>query len=98
MANAFDRDGLSACLGANASEGCGSAIQSFITRYQWLDNLTSWFTLVPGLIGVLLAASFVLELENGTYRLAWTQSITAGAGSRRGSRCASRRRSWQRSR
>ena len=35
-----------------------------------------WFTLVPGLIGVLLAAPFVLELENGTYRLAWTQSIT----------------------
>ena len=57
MANAFDRDGLSACLGQNASEGCGSAIQSFLTRYEWLDNLTSWFTLVPGLIGVLLAAS-----------------------------------------
>ncbi len=76
MADAFDRDGLSACLGQNASEGCGSAIQAFLMRYEWLDNLTSWFTLVPGLIGVLLAASFVLELENGTYRLAWTQSIT----------------------
>jgi hypothetical protein len=76
MANAFDRDGLSACLGQNTSENCGSAIQSFLTRYRWLDNLTSWFTLVPGLIGVLLAASFVFELENGTYRLAWTQSIT----------------------
>jgi hypothetical protein len=25
---------------------------------------------------VLLAGPFVLELENGTYRLAWTQSIT----------------------
>jgi len=34
------------------------------------------FTLIPGLIGVLLAAPFILELENGTYRLAWTQSIT----------------------
>ena len=33
-------------------------------------------TIVPGLIGVLLAAPFLLELENGTYRLAWTQSIT----------------------
>jgi hypothetical protein len=28
------------------------------------------------LIGVLLGAPLVLELENGTYRLAWTQSIT----------------------
>jgi len=76
MADAFDRDGLAACIGQNASEGCGRAIQAFLVRYEWLDNLTSWFTLVPGLIGVLLAASFVLELENGTYRLAWTQSIT----------------------
>ena len=39
---------------------------------------TAWFTLVPGLIGVLLAAPFIHELENGTYRLAWTQSITRG--------------------
>lgn len=26
--------------------------------------------------GILLAAPFVLELEQGTYRLVWTQSIT----------------------
>src|SRR5436305_1877495 len=32
----------------------------------------------PGLIGVLLATPFLLELKNGTYRLAWTQSITRG--------------------
>ena len=31
---------------------------------------------MPGVLGVLLAAPFVLELEQGTYRLAWTQSIT----------------------
>jgi hypothetical protein len=31
---------------------------------------------VPGLIGVLLAAPFIFDLEHGTYRLAWTQSIT----------------------
>ena len=45
-------------------------------RSNGLDSLIAWFTLVPGLIGVVLAAPFVLELENGTYRLAWTQSIT----------------------
>jgi hypothetical protein len=33
---------------------------------------------VPGLIGVLLAAPFILDLEHRTYRLAWTQSITRG--------------------
>jgi len=34
------------------------------------------FTLIPGLIGVLLAAPFIVDLEHGTYRLAWTQGIT----------------------
>lgn len=76
MAGAYDHDGLSACVGQSPSAGCGNAIQSFLSRYESVGNLTSWFTLLPGLIGVLLAASFVLELENGTHRLGWTQSIT----------------------
>jgi hypothetical protein len=76
MASAYHHDGLSACLGTNPSSSCGQAIQGFQSRFQSLFNLLDWFTLVPGLFGVLLAAPFILELENGTYRLAWTQSIT----------------------
>ena len=76
MANAYDRDGISACIRANGSDACGGVIRSFTSRFETVAGFTSWFTLVPGLIGVLLAASFVLELESGTYRLAWTQSIT----------------------
>src|SRR5712672_1994999 len=30
----------------------------------------------PMLIGALLAAPIALEIEQGTYRLAWTQSVT----------------------
>jgi hypothetical protein len=76
MANAYHHDGLSACLGQSTTGVCNQAIQSFTSRFEGLGNLVAWFTVVPGLIGVLLAAPFVLELENGTYRLAWTQSIT----------------------
>jgi hypothetical protein len=76
MARAFDHDGLAACLGVRTSEGCAAAVDSFTSRFQGVADLTSWFTLVPGLVGVLLAAPFVAELETGTYRLAWTQSIT----------------------
>jgi hypothetical protein len=76
MANAYHHDALSACLGLNPSRSCNQAIQGFIQRYEGLNNMLAWFTLVPGLIGVLLAAPFVGELEHGTYRLAWTQSIT----------------------
>jgi hypothetical protein len=53
-------------------------VNSFTSRFDSTGSLVAWMTLLPGLIGVLLAAPFVLELENGTYRLAWTQSVTRG--------------------
>src|SRR5881394_1970310 len=76
MASAYHHDGLSACLGQNPSDACDQAIHGFAARFDGLKNLLAWFTLVPGVIGVLFAAPFILELENGTTRLAWTQSIT----------------------
>ena len=76
MASAYHHDGLAACLGTNPSYSCNQAIVAFQLRFRPLFGLLDWFTLIPGLIGVLLAAPFILELENGTYRLAWTQSIT----------------------
>ena len=76
MASAYHHDGLAACLGANPSYSCNQAIVGFQLHFRPLFALLDWFTVIPGLIGVLLAAPFILELENGTYRLAWTQSIT----------------------
>ena len=77
IAHAYHRDGLSSCTGsALLSQSCGTATQSFFERFNALGDLIGWLTLVPGLIGVMLAAPFTLELESGTYRFAWTQSIT----------------------
>jgi hypothetical protein len=76
MANAYHHDGLAACLSTNPDPTCANAIGAFRQRFQTLLDLGNWFNLVPGLIGVLLAAPFILDLEQGTYRLAWTQSIT----------------------
>ena len=78
MANAYHQDGLSSCLALNAGPTCAQRIGDFQARFQALNVLANWFTLVPGVIGVLLAAPFILDLEHGTYRLAWTQSITRG--------------------
>jgi hypothetical protein len=78
MASAYHHDGLSACLAANSSAGCSDAIHAFTVRFESIGNLMAWLTIVPGLIGVLLAAPLVLQLESGTYRLDWTQSITRG--------------------
>ena len=76
MANAYHHDGLGACLAMNPGPACGNELGAFRQRFQSLLDLSNWFTLVPGLIGALLAAPFILDLERGTYRLAWTQSIT----------------------
>jgi fumarate reductase subunit D len=78
MANAYHHDGLAACLTANSSPSCGATTGFFQQRFQSLWNLVNFFTLIPGLIGVALAAPFLFDLEHGTYRLSWTQSITRG--------------------
>ena len=80
MGNAYHHDGLGACLSINinSSPTCADALGGFRQRFQSLLDLANWFNLVPGLIGVVLAAPFILDLEHGTYRLAWTQSVTRG--------------------
>jgi hypothetical protein len=75
MASVYDHDGLSACHGKSTFI-CNQAVVAFNNRFADLGGLLAWFNLIPGVIGVLLAAPFILELESGTYRLAWTQSVT----------------------
>jgi hypothetical protein len=76
MADAYHHDGIAVCLSANPGPACADAIGGFRQHFRSLSDLANWFTLIPGLIGVLLAAPFVSDLEHCTYRLAWTQSIT----------------------
>ncbi|HZP72376.1 MAG TPA: hypothetical protein VFA97_03260 [Gaiellaceae bacterium] len=76
MAHAYAHDGLANCLGLNTGPACGDAVSAFELRFSKFTGLVGWFNLVPGLFGVVLAAPYVLELEHGTHRLAWTQSIT----------------------
>lgn len=76
MASRFDSDGLSVCTSATRSDSCQQAIQAFAARFDGVMSLLPWLNLVPGVIGIALAAPLLLELESGTYRLAWTQSIT----------------------
>jgi hypothetical protein len=75
MASVFGSSDLGACL-ARSSPTCGNAIDSFHSRFDNLGNLIGWLNLLPGIAGALIAAPLVLDLEHGTFRLAWTQSIT----------------------
>jgi hypothetical protein len=76
MASVYSSDHLSQCTDAVKNSPCGFALGSFFQRFEGVDGLLGWFNLLPGLVGVLLAAPLLLELESGTFRFAWTQSVT----------------------
>jgi hypothetical protein len=75
MASDYDASGLASCVGTR-SPLCAAAISSFHASIVRLDSIFPWFNLLLGLIGALLAAPLLLEFDAGTYKLAWTQSVT----------------------
>jgi len=75
VASVYDHERIGTCL-AHDTAGCPDALQAFNSRFEGLLGLVTWFTLLPGILAILLAAPFAIELEQGTFRLAWTQSIT----------------------
>ncbi len=75
VASVYDSEGVGACL-TDPSLTCNQTLDSFAARWDSLLNLVAWLNLVPALLGVLIAAPLVLDFERGTFRLAWTQSVT----------------------
>jgi hypothetical protein len=73
----FQDSGLEACLNAR-TENCGELGARFTQSYHKLDVIVGWFNFVPAIVGLLLAAPVIIEFEQRTYRLVWTQSITRG--------------------
>jgi hypothetical protein len=78
MASVFTGSGAAACLAHTAVNGasCGTIVDQFRQRFEHAGPIVPWLNFLPALFGVLLAAPLVLELEQGTFRLAWTQSLT----------------------
>jgi hypothetical protein len=75
IASAFRSSGLSGCL-ATAGQDCESARRLFQDRYSQLQFLIPLFLVLPVLLGVFWGAPLVArEIEQGTHRLAWTQSV-----------------------
>jgi hypothetical protein len=74
LVHLFDAN-VAACA---AHGDCPIAIPSFLRNDHGLQiGLDALVVIVPGAIGVFWGAPLVArELETGTYRLAWTQSVT----------------------
>ncbi|MDQ6879442.1 MAG: hypothetical protein M3082_17450, partial [Candidatus Dormibacteraeota bacterium] len=52
-------------------------LNTFANNFGWLDLGIYWMMLLPALVGVFVGAPLVArELETGTFRFIWLQSIT----------------------
>jgi hypothetical protein len=75
IASTFRSSGLAQCL-ATPNQGCGGLQELFNQRYSNLQFTIPLFLVLPALIGIFWGAPLVArEVEQGTHRLAWTQSV-----------------------
>lgn len=60
--------------------GCGNLLNSFASKYSTQISAMGYLLIaVPGIIGMFWGAPLIArELEAGTHRLAWNQSVTRG--------------------
>jgi hypothetical protein len=71
----YNTSGIHACQAAHGD--CGPLIDNFTSHYPWWHGLGALTIALPALVGVFWGAPLLSrELETGTYRLAWTQSVT----------------------
>jgi hypothetical protein len=74
-----DSIGLSACLIGPGGD-CGQLAQAFHERFGGLPGAFTLLIATPMLAGLFLGAPLIgREVETGTHRLAWTQSVTSAA-------------------
>jgi ABC-type transport system involved in multi-copper enzyme maturation permease subunit len=78
MRTAFRTDDLAACLARSQGSGCPAAVTAFMNEFNSAVNVAFWAVclIIPGLIGVLVGGALIArELESGTWRLAWSQTV-----------------------
>jgi len=70
--------GVAACTNGTARGDCSATVSSFLGQYHQLQGWLGFLmAVVPAIVGVFWGAPLVArELETGTFRLAWTQSVT----------------------
>ncbi|MBV9380116.1 MAG: ABC transporter permease subunit [Streptosporangiaceae bacterium] len=78
MRQAFGQDGITGCVARGTrTAGCQNAIGAFLSSWGFTYNQALIALLIiPGLIGVIIGAPLLgRELEEGTWRMAWSQTV-----------------------
>ena len=78
MRSAYQQLNIATCLNQiEPSPNCADALRAFRDQYSPWVSASEWLNLIPALLGILIGAPLVArELEHGTQRLVWTQSVT----------------------
>ncbi len=77
MYNAFHGEAVSSCLPPTSRTGCDIIVRHFESEFGSAIRATRYFSLLPALVGLFIGAPLLTrELEHGTHRLIWTQTIT----------------------
>lgn len=77
IADAYQQWGVGACMANTALPNCFEIVSRFEDQYGVWASAVPWLNLVPALLAILIAAPLVArEVEHGTHRLVWTQSVT----------------------
>ena len=78
MRTSFSQNNLATCLAQSLGRGCQNSVETFDQRFGSLVNIGFWsvLLLLPGLIGAVVGATVLgREMEMGTWRLAWSQTV-----------------------
>src|SRR4029450_7813836 len=77
MRAAYHREALSQCLPSGTRSGCDIIVRHFQSEFGGLGDAARYLIVLPALVGLFVGAPLLArELEHGTHRFAWTQSIT----------------------
>ncbi|MFE7401908.1 ABC transporter permease subunit [Streptomyces sp. NPDC057557] len=78
VANAFAATG---CSVVHTVPSCADTVSDFLDRQLWMPEVLKWsgvlMTALPAFVGIFVAGPVIAhELESGTYKVAWSQSVT----------------------
>ena len=75
--SAYHRHALSSCLPPATRSGCEIIVNHFRSEFAARVAVTRYLVVLPALAGLFIGAPLLArEFEYGTFRLAWTQSLS----------------------